>query len=154
MPREAYAANYYDNYAYLVRINGFVRAGFSSCSGLETEAETIEHWEGANLISHKSPGKISNNNITLERGETDNNDMWSWWKECFDVQTGQGTADMSTFKRNIIIEQQDRSGKVIKKWRVYGAWPRSFKHSDWSSEGNEKNIETLEIVNDGFEPVV
>lgn len=154
MPREAYAANYYDNYAFLVRIDGFVRAGFSSCSGLESEVEVIEHWEGANLVAHKSPGKITNNNITLERGETDNLDMWNWYKQCYDVQTGQGEADMSKLKKNIIIEQQDRSGRVLKKWRVYGAWPRAYRHSDWQGNGNEKNIESLEIVHDGFEPVL
>lgn len=154
MPREAYAANYYDNYAFLVRIDGFVRAGFSEVSGLEAEAEVIEHHEGGNLTAHKSPGKINYGNITLSRGETDNLDMYNWWKQCHDVQTGYGEADMSVLKKNIIIEQLDRSGKVLKKWRVYGAWPSAYRHSDWSGDGSEKNIETMELVNDGFEPVL
>lgn len=154
MAREAYASNYYDNYAFLVRIDGFVRAGFSTCSGLESEAEVIEHWEGANLTAHKSPGKITNNDVVLERGETDNMDMYDWWEQCFDVQTGQGEADMNSLKKNIIVEQRDRAGNLLKKWKVFGAWPKAYRHSEYSAEGNEKNIETLELAIDGFKPVV
>src|SRR5690554_6769925 len=134
---EAYAAKYYDNYAFLVRINGFVRAGFTSCTGLEAEADVIEHWEGGNLTANKSPGKVNYSNITLERGETANLDMYHWWEECYDVQTGKGEADMNRLARNIIIEQNDRKGRLQKKWKVFKAWPRRYAHSDFQSDGSE-----------------
>lgn len=153
MAREAYAANYYDAYTYLVKIDGFVRAGFNKCTGLSGESEVINYSEGGNLTDHKSPGKVNFGDITLERGATDNNEMYEWWREVYNVRTGSGSADMEELKKSIIIEQLNRAGTAVQKWKVYGAWPRTYKPGDWDSDSNEKRIESMELVNDGFEPI-
>lgn len=153
MAREAYAANYFDSYLFLVRIDGFVRAAFSKCEGLDGSADVITYAEGGNLVDDQSPGKVKFGNITLERGKTKNNDMYNWWKDVYDVTTGNGSASMTSLRKNIIIEQLDRSGAVKEKWAVYDAWPVSYKPGSFDASSNEKRIESLELANAGFEPI-
>lgn len=154
MTREAYAANYYDGYLFLVRIDGFVRAAFNKCTGLSGESEVINYSEGGNLQDFKSPGKVSYGDITLERGKTSNNDMYDWWKKVFDVKTGNGNLKISDITKSIIIERIDRSGASVEKWKVYDAWPKTYKPGDHDADSNEKLIESMELVNGGFELIV
>ena len=49
MPIQGTAINYWDRYAFIVKIDGVVRAAFNKCSGLKAEAEVIEYSEGGAL---------------------------------------------------------------------------------------------------------
>ena len=67
MPIQGTAINYWDRYAFIVKIDGVVRAAFNKCSGLKAEAEVIEYSEGGALTPHKQPGTIKFDDIELER---------------------------------------------------------------------------------------
>ncbi len=153
MAAEAYKTNYYDKYAFLVSIGGFVRAGFSKADGLEESAEVIEYNEGGQLRPHKSPGKIKSKDLSLERGETDSVDMFTWWKKIADRANNSGGVADSEYKKDIQIHQIDRAGTIRKTWNVYGSWPSTFGVDDWDGGSSEKHVEKLVLVNDGIDCV-
>lgn len=149
---EAYKTSYYDKFAFLVLINGIARAGFQKADGLEETAEVIEYREGGHLRAHKSPGTISSKDVTLERGETDDLDLFNFWKYVYEYASESGGVEDSDYKKDIQIVQIDRKKKIRKTWNVYGCWPSQFSIDDWDADASDKHIEKLVLVNDGIEP--
>ena len=132
----------FDKFKFLVLIDGFTRAGFQKASGLKETAEITEYREGGSLYPDKDPGLINVDVLTLERGVTDNEDLYNWWKSI-----REGNDD----RRNLAIIQQDRKGNELKRWNVPNCFPSSFQYADMDSTVSEKNIEIMEIAID--EPV-
>ncbi len=153
MAVEAYKTSYSDKYAFQVEIGGFVRAGFSKVSGLEENVEIIEYHEGGHLRGHKSPGKVSCSDVTLERGETDDNDLYNLWKKVYDAAKESGGVQDEDYKLDITIKQLDRSKKVIKSWNLFGTWPHTFGVDDWDATSSEKHIEKIVLAVDYIEKV-
>lgn len=148
---EAYKTSYYDKFAFLVVINGFVRAGFQKADGLEETAEVIEYREGGHLRAHKSPGTINSKDLTLERGETDDNDLYDFWKDVYNYASESGGVTDGDYKKDIQVIQIDRKKKIRKTWNVYGCWPSTFSVGDWDADASDKTIEKIVLVNDGIE---
>ena len=92
MPTRAEPRNWYDKYAFIVKIDGFVRAAFQKCSELTANVEAIEYREGGQIFPDKSAGLVTFENITLERGESADTDMYDWYVQHFDASTGTGAA--------------------------------------------------------------
>lgn len=152
MAVEAYKTSYYDKYAFLVSIAGFVRAGFSKIDGLEESVEVIEYNEGGHLRSHKSPGKSKVKDITFERGETDDLDLYDQFKKVYDSSKESGGVVNSDYKIDFQIIQIDRGGNVKKTWDIFGAWPTTFSVDDWDASSSEKHIEKMVMAIDYFTP--
>lgn len=152
MAVEAYKTSYHDKYAFLVSINGFVRAGFSKIDGLEQSVEIIEYNEGGHLRSHKSPGKVKVKDVTFERGETNDLDLYNQFKKVYDAARESGGVVDSDYKIDFQIIQVDRSGSTKKTWDIYGAWPTTFSVDDWDASSSEKHIEKMVMAIDYFEP--
>ena len=148
---EGYKASYLDKFAFLVVINGFARAGFSNVTGLNEEAEVIEYREGGHLRPHKSPGTLNSNEITLERGETDDADLFDWWEKVYNYAQESGGVEDADYKLDFQIVQLDRGKNIRKTWNVYGSWPSSFNVDDFDASANEKHMERIVLQNDGFE---
>ena len=154
MAIEAYKTSYYDKYAFLVKIAGFVRAGFSKVDGLEMSAEVIEYNEGGHLSAHKSPGKIKVKDVSFERGETNDLDLYNFFKKVYDVAENSGGTIDADYKTDFQIIQVDRHKKIKKTWNVYGGWPTTFSVGEWDAGSSEKQIEKMVMAIDYFEPVV
>ena len=151
MPIQGQTINYFDRYAFLVKIDGVVRAAFNKCGGLKAETDVIEYLEGGALTAHKQPGLVKFDDIELERGETDDNDLYLWWKEIYDVASGRGSADERQYKRRVTIIQQDRSGAEKKRWVIPRAFPKAFETEGWDNEASEHQIQKLVLAHEGFE---
>lgn len=135
---------YHKKFKFLVEIEGVGYAGFSKCSALEAEVETIEYREGGAIIAEKDPGLVNVSNVTLERGATMDKDLWNWFKEVIDLASGLGDID-DDFKRDGDIIQQDRDGLEVRRWSIYRVWPRKFVAGEWDNEANENVIESVEL---------
>lgn len=145
--------NYYDAYAFLVEIDGIVKAAFNKCSGLKADAEPIEISEGGELTPHKSLGKVEFEDIELEFGETDNNELWEWWKIGYNAASGKGSGDENEYKRQITIKQLNRARTLVKMWNVFDCLPRGFEAGDWDNDSNEHHIMKMTIAHHGFDIV-
>jgi len=146
------AKKWHNRFKFLVEIDGFVSAGFQTAGPLEGGVEVIEYREGGARIADKSPGLANFENITLERGATDNLDEYNWFSQVISAADNKGGADPSVYKRNLAIIEQDNNGNEVRRWNVYGAWPVRFVAGEWDATANEKTIRTLELAIDYFEP--
>src|SRR6478672_9003402 len=78
----------YAAFNFLIEIAGVTQAGFSECSGLNTETDPIEYRNGNEDITvRKLPGLKKFGNITLKRGFTASKDLWDWRKKVLDGKT-------------------------------------------------------------------
>ena len=155
--------SFHDRFKFLVDIDGFISAGFNKCSELSVEAAKIEYYEGGALIPNKSPGRLTYTDLTLERGATEEADMFAWFDQVGRAATlasnlggaGSGSGDKEpTFKRNLDIIQLDRDGEVLVRWRVFNAWPMKFTAGEWDNDSDEKVIEMVTLAYDYFERIV
>ena len=146
------ARKFRDKFKFLVEIDGLVQTGFQKAGPLRGSVEVIEHEEGGALLPDKSPGKGSFEDITMENGATENLEIYDWFKQVLDAAQEVGGADPDEYKRNLAIIEQDRTGKEVGRWNVYGAWPHEFEAGDWDNTANEKLIRKAVLAIDYFEP--
>ena len=151
MPIQGTAINYWDKYSFVVQIDGVVRGAFSKCGGLKAEVEVIEYSEGGALTPHKQPGTVKFDDIELERGMTDDDDLYNWFSEIFNHSSGTGSADENSYKRKVTIIQKDRSGAELARWIIPKAFPSKFETDDWDNSSDEHQITKLTLTHEGFE---
>ena len=143
---------YYHKWKFIIEIEGIAWAGFKTCSAIEMEAATVAISEGGSVIPRKSPGRITVSKVTLERGATADNDLYSWWLEVANVAANGGEPD-DAYKRDVDIVQQDRNGDELQRWRLFRAWPTKYMAGDFDNESDEFRIESVELDLDYPEPV-
>tara|TARA_R100000808_G_C2144295_1_gene152093 strand:- start:1356 stop:1835 length:480 start_codon:yes stop_codon:yes gene_type:complete len=143
----------YRNFKYTISISGIDNiAGFSSVDGLNQNTEIIEYREGGDPSSaRKIPGQTSFENIVLETGKTDSDDLRNWVYEIFNVQNGFMQGDAFDFRRDVTIQLWDKSGiTVVRTWIARHAWPAVYEHEGLMGDGNDILIQRLELAHEGL----
>lgn len=143
----------YKNFRFEVEISGgmnFARAGFQKVSGLKQSIGVIEYREGTDPeTTRKSPGMAKFDPITLERGQTPDNDCWTWARMLFDVMKQiQGTDGGA--RANVRIKLRNRAGEVVRTWVVPNAWVSDYETGDFDSNAEDIMIERITIQHEGF----
>jgi len=143
----------YRNFKFEVEIDGFIRAGFSKVTGLKHTVEVVEYREGGeNETPRKLPGQSTYDNVTLERGLSNDSDFIDWCNQIFNLDNAQGQQGGSDFRKTIVIYLKDKAGNRVKKWTVYRGWPTEFTTPDLDASANDVAIETLAVTNEGVKP--
>ena len=137
-------------FKFIVEIDGVVNAGFQKCSELSVEVANIQYYEGGSLTPNKSPGRLTFADVTLERGATQDRDLFDWLAQVANAAAGTGLNEPG-FKRNLDIVQQDRDGSTLRRWRLSGVWPVKFVAGEWDNEADENVIESVTLTYDFFE---
>lgn len=145
----------YKSFRFTVEISGhmvFAKAGFQKVSGLQMSTEVVEYREGGdNLTVSKSPGLTKFEPITLERGMSEDNDMWNWASKLFDMDRTEH--DTVKYKANVKIKLKDRNGVVVKAWEIPNAWISRYETGEFDAMGNNVMLETIELQHEGFKRV-
>lgn len=152
MPIRGNPRSYQKKFLFVVEIEGVESAAFQSCSELSAEVAVIEQWEGGRQTPDKSPGRTSVSDITLERGATDDLDLFEWFKEVIAIGANAGLVD-NLYKRDMEIILLNRDGSVRRRWSVTGAWPTKFMAGEWDNDADENVIESVTLAIDGFDVV-
>lgn len=142
-------------FRFRIVIDGFARAGFSECTGLERQTDVVEYREGAgNETPEKSAGLTKFPDITLKRGQIigsqkgGDDDFLNWCQQVFNVASA-GNAE--NYRKDIDIEQYSARNVRVRVWRVSNCWPSNFKPmGDLKADGSENSVETLVISHEGF----
>lgn len=135
----------YNNYNFLVELDGVTRAAFQEVSGFDSTIDVIEHREGGeNTTLRKLPGMTKYSNITLKWGITDDIELYSWHR-----QTIQGAVE----RKNGSIVLLNRAGEEVARWNFIRAWPTKYDGPDLNAEGNDVAIELIELAHEGVERV-
>jgi phage tail-like protein len=88
--------------------------------------------------------------VTLERGATQDRDLFDWFQNVAIVSSGLGLTD-DYYKRNLDIVQQDRDGTTLRRWSLTRAWPVKFVAGEWDNDADENVIESVTLTFDWFE---
>jgi phage tail-like protein len=142
--------SFHKKFKFVVEINAFGSSAWQKCSELSAEIAKIEQWEGGALIPDKSPGRVTFSDCTLERGATQDEDCYSWFKEVANVSANSGLVD-DEYKRGGDVVQQDRDGKSLRRWRLTKAWPTKFMAGDWDNTADENVMESITLTYDSFD---
>jgi phage tail-like protein len=132
----------YKNFNFRVEIDGITVAGFSDCTGLESEVDVIEYREGGDHSIRKLAGLPRFGDLTLKRGITQSAELQTWHREILN-----GTID----RRNVVIVLLDDARVDVVRWVVRNAFPRKWEGPHLHASGNEVAIETLVLCCDGID---
>ncbi len=144
--------SFHKKFKFIVEIDDVAHAGFQKCSELSVEIANVQYFEGGSLIPNKSPGRLTFPDVTLERGATQDRDLFDWFEEVAVTSSGLGSVDPN-YKRNLDIVQQDRDGSTLRRWSLTGAWPVKFVAGEWDNEADENVVESVTLAYDFFELV-
>ena len=144
--------SFYKKFKFTVEIDGFTYFGFQKCSELAFETATVEHREGGTLLADKSAGLVTVPDIELTRGATKDLEMYNWAKLTSDITANAGQVE-EKYKKQLDIVQRDRANKVLRRWRVFGAFVGRFSAGDWDNDADENVIESATLVIDSFKPI-
>jgi phage tail-like protein len=127
---------------FLVEIEGLVVGGFSEVSGLQAETQVEEYREGGvNDFVHRLPKETKYQNITLKRGITDSDVLWTWHRF---VVNG------IVMRKNGYIILLDSEGNEKWRWGFTDAYPTKWVGPDFKADGSTVAVETVELVHNGI----
>jgi len=145
-------------FRFRIIVDGFQRAGFSKCEGLEKTTEEATYREGGqNETKQKSAGLTNYSDLTLERGQIvgsqrgGDNDFITWADQVNQVSAAGNAAN---YRKDLDIQQFSAQNVRMRVWRVYEAWPKVFKPvGPLDASSSENSVEVIVLANEGWEPV-
>jgi phage tail-like protein len=133
----------YSNCRFYVIVESLTKAVFTELSGLQMETEVFEYQEGGNnSYVHRLPGRTKVGNITLKRGMTSGNELFTWYLE---NQQGKRIT-----RRSVSVVMYDTIGNELMRWNFINAFPVKWVGPQFTAGGNQAAVETLEIAHDGI----
>ncbi len=132
-------------YLFTVEIDGIETARFQKCEGLEAETYVYEIEEGGlNTTTHKFYGRTRYPNLILEKGITDNEALFNWYKETV-------LEDKKIERKNGSIILKDTENNELKRWNFFRAFPcRWIGPRLETNLGSEYAVERIEITHEGL----
>lgn len=160
-----------DNFRFLVTIDGFTRVGFSQCGLPTASTGEITYREGNYRDTmEKSAGLTSYGDITLARGVTDDQDLYTWLQQHkkaaatvrpsgdgpYSINDTRPSDDaINDYRREITITVLGRDSQPVKQWKLYNAHISEYVPGD-NLDGNSeaKLIASLTIRHEGYQEFV
>lgn len=137
MPSRRTELDYVGAYNFMVEISGVNAGYFKGVDGINSEIEVIEYQDGDDLFLRKRPGRAKFGDVTLKKGYIVTDDLQNWWRACRDGQYD---------RRDISIVLNDNSGNEIRRWNLYGCWPKQWKINSLDGKGNDPVTEEITFV--------
>jgi len=109
--------SFHKKFKFIVEIDDIGHAGFQKCSELSVEVANVQYFEGGSLIPNKSPGRLTFADVTLERGATQDRDLFAWFQDVAITSSGLGLNDAFD-KRNRDVVPQHRSAPTLPRCAV------------------------------------
>lgn len=136
----------YQQFNFLVEIDGIARAGFMECSGATTDTDPIDYREGSDISMNvrKLSGLRKYTNIVLKRGYTQDKSLWEWRKKIINGAVERRSAD-------IILLNENR--EEVLRWRIREAWISKWDSGPFNAKTNDVVVETVELIHEGLELV-
>ena len=133
-------------YLFTVEIDGIETARFQKCEGLEAETYVYEVEEGGlNHTTRKFRGRTRFPNLILEKGITENDSLFNWFKET--------CLENKKLERKIgSVVLKDTEGNEVKRWNFFRAFPcRWIGPKLVTNLGSDFAVERIEIAHEGIE---
>lgn len=134
---------------FLFEADGVQIGMFSEVSGLEVRVEVMPYKEGGeNGFEHKLPGRMSWPNIVLKRGVTDSDALFQWVGQTSGPGYASNNNQLSRTSGAITVVGSD--GTRLRAWQLLDAFPVRWTGPRFTSGGNDRLDEELELAHHGF----
>ncbi|NIO74659.1 MAG: phage tail protein [Armatimonadetes bacterium] len=137
---------------FTVEIDGITVAEFRMCSEIKATAATLSQRSGGTRRSHKEPGAITDEPITLTRSHGHGRELYDWWLQTMDYRKGVGVP-LSQLKKDLDIVDWHIDGTEARRWHVHGAFISSYSAGDRDNNADEFADEIVILEHDGAELV-
>ena len=137
MPTRRAELDHLGAYNFTVEIQGVAAGYFKGVDGINCEIEVIEFQDGDDLTLRKRPGRSKFGDVTLKKGYIVTADLQDWWKNA-----REGQYD----RRDISIILNDNAGNEVRRWNLYGCWPKQWKVNSFDGKGNDVVTEEISFV--------
>jgi phage tail-like protein len=136
----------YQQFNFLVEIDGITQAGFMECSGLTTDNDAIDYREGSDptMNVRKLFGMHKYSNLMLKRGYTQDKRLWQWRESIINPTP----ANRSSRRRNIAIILKDEERNDVLRWEISQAWISKWESGPFNAKTNDVAVETVEIIHE------
>jgi phage tail-like protein len=131
------------SFNFRVDVDGLTVGAFSEVSGLVSEGDSVDYRTGTDplLSVRKLVGLRKYGTITLKRGYTANDELWSWYANIVN-----GLPD----RRNGAITLIDEGGADVMRWSFENGWINKIEGPAMKATGNEVAMESVEIVHEAL----
>lgn len=115
---------------------------FQEITGISSQIDTDPYTEGGeNRFTYQLPKAIKHSNLTLKRGVTQlDSYLVKWCKTFFDGDFRQPLSP-----KDLSVHLLGETGKVIRSWNFFQAYPVTWKLDSFHSTKNEVAIEEVEL---------
>jgi phage tail-like protein len=112
---------------------------FLEISGLQAEVDVFSYEEGGcNDYVHRFPSRAKvSSNISLKRGVTYNDNLWSWFVDVLNGKISQ---------KNVSVVLYDAAHNEKKRWNFLNAYPVKWVGPAFKANENAISFETLELA--------
>src|SRR5215212_150526 len=138
----------YRNFKFRVKWDGRYVAGVSRISALTRTTEVIEAREGSDPTAvRRLPGPTRYDPITLERGVSDDRAFEQWAS-----QVSAGASAPAGYRKDIVLELFDETGKLVLAYNVRGCWVSEYQALP-EVDANARGVllEHITLENEGWE---
>lgn len=134
----------YRDFNFKLEVDGVTEGHFAECSGLSVQVDVIDYREGGNQqVTHKLPGAVHYDGITLRYGLTRSTDLWDW------LQT---VVQGRTQRRHVSIVMLEPDGQTqAMRWNLLDTWPSHWRGARLDARGSEVAFESLTLQFEGLE---
>ncbi len=134
-------------YHFSVLIDGVPVARFTDASGFEHSTKIIEYREcdsEGNIHINKVIGSTSFSEVTLKRGITDDNKLWTEWRQ--KVMDG----DYDGARQTVTIIGHSPKGETTAEFKIQNAWVSKWKGPAFSAAGSTVAFEEITFTHEGI----
>ncbi len=142
------------NINFCVRWDGKIIPGITKISGLQRKTEIVENRSGGDpSMMRRSPGKTEYKPIVMKRSLSSDKEFENWANKVWNLGSGAGLeVSLKDFRKDIIIELLDDTGKILMAFNVYRCWPSEYVAlSDLDGGDRSFPMEILVLENEGWE---
>ena len=143
----------FGRFKFRVKIAGITQSAFQSATGLKYTVAKIEYWEGGALIAYKEPGRVTFDDLALERGVSYEEEFYDWLLEVVNIVkfTPRGGGTLSPrYKKNLSCNQLERDNKSVIEYKVRQAFPIEWAPGDMDNTSDEVSVEMITLTYDYF----
>lgn len=142
-----------------IEIGGMEKAWglFTKTDFPEIQFDEVEFNPGGSMFPTKAAGRAKFSDVTLEKGiaqtGTDIEDtLLDWIKLVIAVRAMTGGVP-ANYMKDVDLVKYDRPGNAIKRFRLFGAWPKTAKFGEGDGSSSDNDIETVTLTYQYFDKV-
>ena len=113
-----------------------INQAFTRCSGIVSTSEPMEYMQGTDPYVRKNPGRVTFEDVTLERVYNGHDAFYTW---------RLGIEKGGTDKRAVEIRMMDRQGHEIRHLTLVEAWPIRWELPELDASGSGPATERITL---------